>query len=240
MCGRFTLIRLSDFTNLFPWILPPDSPPPPRYNIAPSQPIAVVPNVGQPKVDYYRWGLIPHWAKDPSIGNRMINARAETLAGKPAFKAALARRRCLIPADGFYEWKKAGKKKMPLRISLRSGKPFAFAGLWEIWHDPGGSAIPTCTIITTGPNELMAPIHDRMPAIIPEDRYHDWINPAESPPEAFTALLTPYPAEEMTAQPVSPMINNANANPASLDEITSFSAPPQAEADCKQLPTLFD
>jgi putative SOS response-associated peptidase YedK len=142
MCGRYTLIKLADFINIFPWIHLPDELPPPRFNIAPTQPIAAVPNNGKDKVDYFHWGLIPSWAKDPSIGSRMINARAETLAEKPAFRNALKRRRCLIPADGFYEWKKLpdGKTKQPMYIRMRSGQPFAFAGLWEFWQDKSARA----------------------------------------------------------------------------------------------------
>src|SRR2546430_6638776 len=136
MCGRYTLIKLSDFTDMFPWIRPADHEPPARYNIAPTQPIAAVANDGKSKIEFFHWGLIPSWAKDPSIGSRMINARAETLATKPAFRAALKRRRCLIPASGFYEWQKLsdGKTKQPMYIRMKSHKPFAFAGLWEMWR----------------------------------------------------------------------------------------------------------
>src|SRR5687767_7448984 len=168
MCGRYMLIRLADFTNLYPWILPSDQDAPARFNIAPTQSVAVVTNLPEPNIDYFHSGLIPSWAKDPGIGNRMINARAETLAEKPAFRTALRRRRCLVPADGFYEWKKdpGGKTKTPMYIGMKSGGVFAFAGLWETWHAPDGSVLPSCTLITTQPNELMADIHDRMPVII--------------------------------------------------------------------------
>src|SRR2546423_13816686 len=144
MCGRYTLIRLADFTDMFPWIRAPELLPEAQYNIAPSQPIAVIANNGDNQIEFFRWGLVPSWAKDQSIGNRMINARAETLAEKPMFRTALKRRRCLVPADGFYEWRKEGaKQKTPMYIHLRSGKPFAFAGLWDEWHSPDGSVLPS-------------------------------------------------------------------------------------------------
>ena len=158
MCGRYTLINLAALTQAFPWIVgePPEQPP--RYNIAPTQPVLVVANNHADRFEHFHWGLIPSWAKDPSIGNRMINARAETLAEKPAFRTALRRRRCLVPADGFYEWKKdaGGKTKTPMWITMKSGGVFAFAGLWDAWHAPDGSVVPSCTLITTEPNELMS------------------------------------------------------------------------------------
>jgi putative SOS response-associated peptidase YedK len=210
MCGRFRLVRLAEFTDLFPWIGPPDADAPPRYNIAPTQSVAVVVNLPEPKIDYFHWGLIPSWAKDPSIGSRMINARAETLSEKPAFRTALRRRRCLIPADGFYEWKRNadGKTKTPMHIQMKNGRPFAFAGLWETWHDPGGSAVQSCTIITTEPNELMKDIHDRMPAIVREEQYRAWLDPKEKAAEEVLPLLGPYPAGEMEAFAVSKTVNN--------------------------------
>lgn len=213
MCGRFTLIDLSQFTNLFPWILPPDSEPPPRYNIAPSQAIAVVPNAPEHKIDYFLWGLIPSWAKDPAIGNRMINARAETLAEKPAFRTALRRRRCLIPASGFYEWQKTpdGRGKRPFYLTLKSQEPFAFAGLWDTWHDPGGAEINSCTIITVPPNKLLASIHDRMPAMLLPEACEKWVDPAEHPPQVLQELLKSYPADQMAARPVSRLVNNPKA-----------------------------
>lgn len=214
MCGRYTLIKLSDFTDMFPWIRPPDELPPPRYNVAPTQPVAVVTNDGRNKVEFFHWGLVPSWAKDTSIGARMINARAETLADKPAFRAALRRRRCLIPADGFYEWKKPAvgattKTKQPMYIRRKDHKPFAFAGLWEVWRSPDGSALPSCTIITGKPNALVESIHDRMAVILRPDDYRRWLEPDEMPAERAAELLQPYPAEEMEAIPVSRAVNNA-------------------------------
>jgi putative SOS response-associated peptidase YedK len=233
MCGRYTLIKLSDFTDMFPWIRPPDDEPPPRYNIAPTQPVAVVTNDGRNKLDFVHWGLIPSWAKDASIGSRMINARAETLAQKPAFRAALKRRRCLIPASGFYEWKKSGdgKTKQPMYIRLKSERPFAFAGLWEVWRSPDGSELPSCTIITGKPNELIESIHDRMAVILRPDDYQRWLEPGEMPAERAAEFLRPYPAEEMEAVPVGRGVNNpANESADCIKAITDPVEPRELEA----------
>jgi putative SOS response-associated peptidase YedK len=210
MCGRFTLIATPEqLQQAIPGLSLPEAGIAPRYNIAPSQPVAVVPNDGQMKLDFYVWGLIPSWAKDPSIGSRMINARSETLAEKPAFRAAFRRRRCLIPASGFYEWQQApGRKaKIPYYIRLKSGQPFAFAGLWEIWNAPDGSTVLSCAILTTAPNELMSPLHNRMPVILPASAYAQWLEPGEQSPSRLQPLLRPYPAEELLAYPVSTLVN---------------------------------
>ena len=210
MCGRFTLTaEIQAIQEAFPLIDIPAGIGP-RYNIAPTQPVAVVPNDGKNKLDFFTWGLVPSWAKDPAIGNRMINARAETLAEKPAFRAAFRRRRCLILADGFFEWRQepGGKRKTPMYIQLQSGKPFALAGLWELWHSTDGSDILSCTIITTTPNELMETIHNRMPVILPPTAYSLWLDPGEKNPEEVSPLLRPYPAEVMTAYPISLLVND--------------------------------
>jgi len=210
MCGRFTLTAdVNTLQNAFPWVNVPGELHP-RYNIAPSQPVAVVPNDGKNQLDFYVWGLIPFWAKDPSIGNRMINARAETLAEKPSFKNAFKRRRCLVLADGFYEWRQEGKgrNKTPMYIQLESKEPFAFAGLWENWNSPDGSQILSCTIITTQPNALVEKIHNRMPVVLPADRYSTWLEPGEQNPAILSELLAPYPAAEMMAYPVSTYVNS--------------------------------
>jgi putative SOS response-associated peptidase YedK len=216
MCGRFTLaVDISELLEAFPQFRPPGMHVP-RYNIAPTQPVAAVPNDGSDAITFFRWGLIPSWAKDLSVGSRMINARAETLAEKPSFRAAYRRRRCLIFADGFYEWKKepGGKAKTPVYVHMASGEPFAFAGLWEIWHSPEGDELRSCTIITTTPNDLIAPIHNRMPAILARDACDDWLDPAERAPETLQGLLKPYPAAEMAAHAVSALVNNpANDSP---------------------------
>lgn len=209
MCGRFTLtISPEQLQQAIPGLSAP-SEMAPRYNIAPSQPVAVVPNDGQRRLDYYIWGLIPSWAKDPAIGNRMINARAETLAEKPSFRAAFRRRRCLIPADGFYEWQQTPgqKAKTPFYIRLKSGEPFAFAGLWENWNAPDGSQVLSCAIITTAPNALMEPIHNRMPVILPPAAYDRWLESDEQNPAALQNLLQPFPAQAMIAYPVSSLVN---------------------------------
>ncbi|MGB9639412.1 MAG: SOS response-associated peptidase [Anaerolineales bacterium] len=208
MCGRFTLItEISELQQEFSFANFPEDIPP-RYNIAPSQPVAVIANIPNPQVDFYVWGLIPHWSKDPQIGNRLINARAETLADKPAFRGPFRYHRCLILADGFFEWKKDNGTKTPYLVRLKSQKPFAFAGLWDKWQSPDGSEILSCTIITTNPNELLKPIHDRMPAILSPQTYLTWINPEPMLPAALKPLLQPYPAEQMIAYPVSRAVND--------------------------------
>ncbi len=210
MCGRFTLtIDPNHLQEAFPWAEIPDDLPP-RYNIAPSQPVAVIPNTGDNTLSMYKWGLIPSWSKDPSIGDRMINARSETLAEKPSFRNAYRRRRCLILADGFYEWKQnlGMKSKQPIFIRLKTKRPFAFAGLWEIWNSTEGSEIRTCTIITTQPNSLLEPIHNRMPVILPPDAYSQWLAPEDRQPDQLNGLLIPFPPSEMVAFPVSKMVNS--------------------------------
>jgi putative SOS response-associated peptidase YedK len=210
MCGRFTLtIDPADLKEAFPWLSIHDDLIP-HYNIAPTQPVAVVPNTGENKLDYFIWGLIPSWSRDPSIGSRLINARAETLAEKPAFRVAFRRRRCLILADGFYEWQSitGSKSKTPIYIQLKSKQPFAFAGLWDIWTHPDGSEIRSCTIITTQPNELIEKIHNRMPVILPPQSYTQWLDISENRPEPLSKLLLPYPAEAMTSYQVSKSVNS--------------------------------
>jgi putative SOS response-associated peptidase YedK len=181
----------------------------PRFNIAPSQPILAIPNDGRNAGDFFAWGLIPMWAKDPSIGNRLINARGETLAEKPSFRGSFKYKRCLILADGFYEWMAVpGKKtKTPYYIHMKDRQPFAFAGLWDSWESPDGSSIKTCTIITTEPNELMAPIHNRMPVILHPRDHAKWLDPSPQTPERLLPLIKPFPAEAMAAHPVSTLVN---------------------------------
>jgi len=210
MCGRFSLAldpeELREVFGLVEtptlWI--------PRYNIAPTQPVAVITDAARPKLDYMRWGLVPSWAKDISIGQKLINARAETIREKPSFRSAFSRRRCLIPADGFFEWKKTeGSKKTPAEpyyFRLRGGKPFAFAGLWEIWHSPEGDELKTCTILTTDANELVGTVHQRMPILFEVDEAWMWLQPLAA--DALLALLKPFPAEKMEAYPVSRLVND--------------------------------
>src|SRR3989338_5192885 len=184
----------------------------PRYNIAPSQPVAALIREQKTKLEFLNWGLIPSWSKDPSIGSRMINARQETLAEKPSFRGLLKSRRCLVLADGFYEWKAIGKRKQPHYIRLKSQDPFCFAGLWSEWMSPDGSEIQSCTIITTQPNELMQMIHNRMPVILPRKAREMWLDPLITRKEELLDLLKPYSAEEMEAFPVSTLVNSPAHN----------------------------
>jgi len=210
MCGRFTLTvdpaELQDtFSNYtFPSRFAP------RFNIAPSQPVLAIPNDGTNTADFFIWGLIPMWAKDPSIGNRLINARGETIAEKPSFRGSFKHKRCLILADGFYEWKASPvkKTKTPYFIHMKDRGPFAFAGLWDSWESPDGSSIRTCTIITTEPNELMATLHNRMPVILHPRDHAKWLDASHQTPENLLTLIKPYPADAMSAHPVSTLVNN--------------------------------
>ena len=217
MCGRFSqktnlkkfAAKLNITGSRIPELIP-------RYNIAPSQEVAVIiqEKGAQPAIELLKWGLVPSWAKDPAIGNSMINARAETLAIKPSFRGPLRKQRCLIPADGFYEWKKEGRSKTPYYIHLKSGQPFAFAGLWSHWRGPDGRELRSFTIITTGPNDLIRSIHDRMPVILSEDAEKYWLDPAQDNSKDILSALSPYPAGELEAYPVSTLVNSpANDRP---------------------------
>lgn len=190
----------------------------PRYNIAPSQISPVIAFQSERKMMAAKWGLVPFWAKDPAIGNKLINARAETLAEKPSFKNALANRRCLIPADGFYEWQKKNKgPSQPYYVRLNGGGLFAFAGLWELWKNPEGGMLQTFTIITTEPNELIKTIHHRMAVILKPEDEGAWIDPENSVNDVLT-LLKPYPAEGMEAYMVSRAINSPSTDNEALIE----------------------
>ena len=209
MCGRFTLtVNPADLQDTFSDFNFPAKFAP-RFNIAPSQPVLAIPNDEKYTADFFVWGLIPMWAKDPEIGNRLINARGETLAEKPSFRGSYRHKRCLILSDGFYEWKAFGsrKTKTPYYIHMQDRKPFAIAGLWDHWESPDGSSIKSCTIITTTPNELMESIHDRMPVILHPRDYAKWLNPAPQTPENLQPLIKPFPTEAMTAYPVSILVN---------------------------------
>jgi putative SOS response-associated peptidase YedK len=210
MCGRFTLhTSSSELVRVFQLIRPPTDVVV-RWNIAPTQQVLAVRQSEQGREPVWmRWGLIPSWAKDAKIGNSLINARAETISEKPSFRTAFKRRRCLVIADGFYEWSKFEKAKVPYLIKLRSRSTFAFAGLWEQWKEPTGDWIESTTIITTNPNSLMASIHDRMPVILPSERYDEWLNVSTQDVQQLQKLLIPYPPEDMETEKVSSAINNA-------------------------------
>jgi putative SOS response-associated peptidase YedK len=181
----------------------------PRYNIAPTQTVPViVEDGGEKKAVPMRWGLVPRWAKDLKIGNRLINARSETIRQKPAFRRSFLRHRCLVPADGFYEWNVTEEKKQPMRIVLDQGELFAFAGLWDQWESPEGDVVHSFTIITTRANEKMADIHDRMPAILHPADESVWLDPSVKDPELLRNMLQPYPSEPMEIYPVSSQVNS--------------------------------
>ena len=212
MCGRYSIIRGDKIVKMvFNVTVPTNLRLAGRWNVAPSQMVPAILNCAvQPELAMVCWGLIPSWAKDEKVGYKMINARAETLTEKPAFRTSLAKRRCLIPADGFYEWQKhADGTKTPKYIRLKTRDLLAFAGLWETWRTPSGEALRSCTIITTSPNELTRTIHDRMPAIIPREGYLDWLAPDAMSPAHAMDWLRPYPAEEMEALTVSTQVNSA-------------------------------
>lgn len=181
---------------------------PASYNIAPTHDVAVIVNDGTTRLVKMRWGLIPWWASDPSIGSKLINARAESLTTKSAFKDSFKSRRCIVVADGFFEWQKQGKLKTPLLIHLKSDKPFAFAGLFDVWKSPLGPPLTTCTIVTTGPNELVEPIHDRMPVILSKEAERFWLDRSIEDTKRLLDFLIPYPTGEMEAFEVSSQVNS--------------------------------
>jgi putative SOS response-associated peptidase YedK len=207
MCGRFVLTAdLQAIQQSFDLLTLPAQFQP-RYNIAPTQPVAVITNEKSRELTFYRWGLIPSWAKDDSMAARMINARSETAAEKPAFRSALRRRRCIIPADGFYEWQQHGKDKIPFFIHRQERQIFGMAGLWEIWQEPGGGEIRTCTILTTEANTFMKNYHERMPVILRREDYRLWLSPNEEPAGLLTGLMRPYAEDDLVAYPVSKAVN---------------------------------
>lgn len=209
MCGRFSLthsasaiakaFQLTEVPSLIP-----------HYNIAPSQQVAAIAagENGEKRLQSMKWGLIPSWAKDLKIGSKLINARSETLGEKPSFRSAFKRRRCLIVADGFYEWCRQGKDKQPYYIHLNNRELFAFAGLWERWQPEGEEAVISCTIVTTEANHLMAAIHHRMPVILSPDSYDRWLDADLTETSELQSLLTPYPSDRMEAYPVSKVVNS--------------------------------
>ncbi len=217
MCGRYTLITgISELQRRFGFMM--DSPPQqPRYNIAPTQQVLAVVNDGERRGEMMRWGLVPSWAKDVKIGSRMINAVGETAATKPAFRSAFRRRRCLVLADGFYEWRRPagpernkgnGKQRTPMYFFQKSGEPMAFAGLWETWRSPKGETIRSCAILTTAANEFMAQVHHRMPVILSAETEPLWLDPLTETPDTLAPLILPAPPELLDIREVSSTVNN--------------------------------
>jgi len=223
MCGRFTLrtkankllLELGVEDSGLDWN--------PRYNIAPTQSVLAVrqkPDGEDREAVKLRWGLVPSWSKDLAVGARMINARAETIAAKPSFRTAFKKHRCVVIADGFYEWRKVGKSKQPYYIQLADKMPFAFAGLWEKWKGSGDEPVETCTVITTEPNSLMAEIHDRMPVILEPNKVDLWLDRDVEGIELLQSLLVPYDPSEMTAYATNPIVGNVmNDSPACLQPV---------------------
>jgi putative SOS response-associated peptidase YedK len=219
MCGRFTLFTtyeylLSEFDiqQVFDKEYYEES-----YNIAPTHNVVSIINDGtKNRMGYLKWGLIPSWAKDDKMASKMINARSETVDEKPSFKKSFYQRRCIIPMDSFYEWKRDGKVRTPLRIKMRDDSLFAVAGLWDTWKNPSGESIHTCTILTTESNELMADIHDRMPVILSKEKRSIWLNPSIHDKEQLKSLLVPYDADEMMAYEVSEKVNSPKNNSVEL------------------------
>jgi putative SOS response-associated peptidase YedK len=223
MCGRFTLTKpdkaIKDLLPLFDGHAFE-----PRFNIAPTQPVPVVRcqrKTGEPELVSLRWGLIPNWADDPAVGGRLINARCETVATKPAFRGCYNQRHCLVLADGFFEWQKDGDERRPHFIGLRDHKPFAFAGLWDRWRQ-GAHTIDSFTILTTDANDCVRPLHDRMPVILPRTAFDEWLHPQTNKTAPLERFFQPYPTQEMICYPVSARVNNVKHDDAACV------APPQA------------
>lgn len=227
MCGRYTLTSAPEAIRaLFRYAERPNFPP--RFNVAPTQPIAVVRLVeGKRQFALVRWGLLPSWVKDPRAFTLLINARGESVNDKPAFRNAMKYRRCLIPADGFYEWQARGGRKQPFYIRARSGEPFAFAGLWETWMGPNGEELETAAIVTTVANTTLAPLHDRMPVIVPPEAYDIWLDGAAVDAVTASALIAPAPENLLEAFPVSTDVNRTANDNAKLIEPDAGGAEPE-------------
>jgi putative SOS response-associated peptidase YedK len=234
MCGRYTIIASPEAIRaLFAYAEQPNFPP--RYNVAPTQPIPIVRLVaGKRQFALVRWGLLPSWVRDPKAFSLLINARGESVCDKPAFRAAMKRRRCLIPADGFYEWKPMGGRKQPYFIRVKSGAPFAFAGLWETWTGPNGEEMETAAIVTTTANRLLSPLHDSMPVILPPEAYDLWLDTANVDPLTASALIVPAPENLLEAFPVSTDVNRvANDNAKLVEPVILGAEPPPAPPKVK-------
>jgi putative SOS response-associated peptidase YedK len=224
MCGRYRLSRRKQVVEEYfesaseqsedeDWS--------PRYNIAPTQPVATIRTAGSSRIlSMMRWGLVPSWASDISIGSRLINGRSETVFAKPAFRDSFRTRRCLIPADGFYEWKKSGKEKQPFHFGMKDSSVFAFAGVWDRWKSPGGQVLVSCSILTTSANELLDGLHDRMPVILPPRHYQTWLTAPAAESERLAELLVPFDASFMKRYPVAALVNKPqNEMPECAQEI---------------------
>lgn len=226
MCGRYTIVMSIEELMIRYFIeeQPGNRYHTPKYNVAPMQQVLAVVHDGERnRMGELRWGLVPSWADDEKIGAKMINARAETLLEKPAFRQLIQRKRAVIPADGFYEWKQAGGRKQPMRITMKDGGVFSMAALYDTWENAEGNKIGTCTIITTAPNRLMQDIHDRMPVILRREDEAAWLDRNNRNVEGLMSLLKPYAAEEMRAYPVSPAVGNVrNDTEANIAEYRVF------------------
>jgi len=222
MCGRYTLtISLEQLMMYYHLEMQMDPFHTPRYNIAPMQMVhAVIHDGRKNKMGELRWGLVPNWAKDEKLASGMINARSETLLHKPAFRTLVSRKRCIVPADGFYEWKKNGAAKQPMRIVMKDRQIFSMAALYDTWVRPDGSKVSTCTVITTTPNELMAPIHDRMPVILRPEDEQVWLDRGNQDVGLLTSLLQPYASDRMHAYAVPSLVGNVkNETAACIEEV---------------------
>jgi putative SOS response-associated peptidase YedK len=222
MCGRFVITSAPEaIRRLLAYEEHPNFPP--RYNVAPTQPVPIVRlEEGRRHFALVRWGLIPSWVKDPRKFALLINARVEGIAEKPAFRAAMNRRRCLVPTDGFYEWQRAGKAKRPYFIRARDRRPMAFAGLWESWTDPDGGVVESMAIVTCPANALLAPIHDRMPVILPEQHFELWLATEKVKAKDAEGLLAPAPEDLLEAFEISPLVNKvANEGPQLIERVSA-------------------
>ena len=232
MCGRYRLSRRKQLVEEY-FDTESDEPEwTPRYNIAPSQPVPVIrqnPKEPRRELSLMRWGLIPSWAKDASVAARMINARSETAGTKPAFRDPLTNRRCLIPADGFYEWQRTGKVKQPYCFEVNDGELFAFAGLWDHWKDPSGQWIKSCSILTTTQNVVASAVHDRMPVILDRTDYDLWLDPGMKNVDALSEMLRPYDARMMRCYPVSGRVNHVANDDAECAKPVELEPAPQGQ-----------
>jgi putative SOS response-associated peptidase YedK len=235
MCGRYVITSSpAAIRALFGYPEQPNFPA--RYNVAPTQPIPVVRlHEGKRQFVLMRWGLIPSWVKDPKTFSLLINARGDSVIDKPAFRAAMRRRRCLIPADGFYEWKETGGRKRPYFVHLRQGGPFAFAGLWETWTGPNGEEMDTAAVVTTSANRTLAAIHDRMPVVVPPEAFDLWLDSAKVDAQTAAALIAPAREDLFEAYEISTAVNRvANDSPELIQPAAATDAAPAAKASPRE------